>query len=190
LRLWVVALRRVSQRRETLATSGIWFQLAKFWLKSLYFARPTQPFGRYQLWIAPDQQAQAVRIAHIEDDLRVIDERGEDTPQRHSIAERMKTLGVPGLSVTVFDDGKIIWSLGYGVRDRAAGDPVDERTVFQAASISKPVTSAALFRMIEEKFGLSGEGRARRYRHNGGNAGFTCYAVAFTDIGRGVVFQR
>src|SRR5262245_17711613 len=37
-------------------------------------------------------QAQAVRIARIEHDLRAIDERGEDTPRPHSIAERMKTL--------------------------------------------------------------------------------------------------
>lgn len=75
----------------------------------------------------------------------MIDERGEDTAQRHSIAERMKALGMPGLSVSVFDGGTIIWSRGYGVRDRSAGDPVNERTLFQAASISKPVTSAALF---------------------------------------------
>jgi CubicO group peptidase (beta-lactamase class C family) len=100
--------------------------------------------------VAPNQQREAVRIARIEDDLRVIDGRGEDTAQRHSIAERMKALGVPGLSVTVFDGGTIIWSRGYGVRDRVAGDPVNEQTSFQAASISKPVTSAALFRMIEE----------------------------------------
>jgi CubicO group peptidase (beta-lactamase class C family) len=38
-------------------------------------------------------------------------------------------------------------------------------------------------------FGLSGEGRALRYRHNGGNAGFTCYAVAFVGSGRGVVLM-
>jgi hypothetical protein len=38
-------------------------------------------------------------------------------------------------------------------------------------------------------FGMSGEGSARRYRHNGGNAGFTCYAVAFADTGRGVVLM-
>jgi hypothetical protein len=36
-------------------------------------------------------------------------------------------------------------------------------------------------------FGLSGEGDAFRYRHSGGNAGFTCYAVAFAGIGRGMV---
>jgi CubicO group peptidase (beta-lactamase class C family) len=38
-------------------------------------------------------------------------------------------------------------------------------------------------------FGLSGEGAARRYRHSGSNAGFSCYAVAFHDSGRGVVLM-
>jgi hypothetical protein len=38
-------------------------------------------------------------------------------------------------------------------------------------------------------FGLSGEGEAFRYRHSGGNAGFTCYAVAFAGSGRGVVLM-
>jgi CubicO group peptidase (beta-lactamase class C family) len=102
------------------------------------------------LGVAPNQQTLAARIARIENDLRPIDERGEDTSQRHSIDERMKTLGVPGLSVAVFDGGTIVWSRGYGVRDRAAGDRVTERTRFQAASISKPVTATAVFRLIEE----------------------------------------
>ncbi len=38
-------------------------------------------------------------------------------------------------------------------------------------------------------FGLSREGEAFRYHHNGGNAGFTCYAVAFAGTGRGVVLM-
>jgi CubicO group peptidase (beta-lactamase class C family) len=116
----------------------------------LFVAACVPTGGAVSTGIAPSQPPEAVRIARIEDDLRVIDERGEDTSQRHSIAERMQTLGVPGLSVTVFDGGRIIWSRGYGVRDRSVGDLVNERTLFQAASISKPVTSAALFRMIEE----------------------------------------
>src|SRR5918996_3481264 len=93
--------------------------------------------GAVSQGVGPNEQAEAVRIARLENDLRPIDERGEDISPRHSITERMKTLGVPGLSVTVFDGGKIIWSRGYGVRDRARGYPVNERTLFQRASISK-----------------------------------------------------
>jgi hypothetical protein len=43
--------------------------------------------------VAPNQQAQAVRIARIEDDVRVIDERGEDTsddvPTREDAAHQL-----------------------------------------------------------------------------------------------------
>lgn len=62
----------------------------------------------------------------------------------------MAMLGVPGLSVAVFDEGEIIWAKGYGVRDKAVGAAVTPTTRFQAASISKPVTSAALFRLVEQ----------------------------------------
>jgi CubicO group peptidase (beta-lactamase class C family) len=90
------------------------------------------------------------RIARIEHDLRIIAADGADTPERHTLAERMAALRVPGVSVAVFDHGAIIWSRGYGVRDRALGARVDDRTLFQAASISKPVASATMFRLIEQ----------------------------------------
>ena len=36
-------------------------------------------------------------------------------------------------------------------------------------------------------FGISGSGETERYRHSGGNAGYSCFMVAFTRAGRGVV---
>ncbi len=36
-------------------------------------------------------------------------------------------------------------------------------------------------------FGLDGSGESFLFRHNGGNAGFSCYAVSFAEIARGVV---
>jgi CubicO group peptidase (beta-lactamase class C family) len=38
-------------------------------------------------------------------------------------------------------------------------------------------------------FGLDGEGEVFRFRHNGQNDGFSCYAVSFAGIGRGVVIM-
>ena len=103
--------------------------------------------GHRQVSVPP---AEADRITRIERDLRVIAADGSDSSAGQSIAERMAALRVPGASVAVFEGGRIIWSRGYGVRDRSLGAPVDERTLFQAASISKPVTSAAMFRLIEQ----------------------------------------
>lgn len=63
----------------------------------------------------------------------------------------MKALLVPGVSVAVFDSGRIIWARGYGQRDKQLSQPVDTGTLFQAASISKPVTTVGMFTLVEKK---------------------------------------
>jgi CubicO group peptidase (beta-lactamase class C family) len=66
-------------------------------------------------------------------------------PTRHmSLEERMAHYKVPALSVAVFDGGRIVWSRAYGRTNAAApGTAATPRTLFQAASISKPVFAAA-----------------------------------------------
>jgi CubicO group peptidase (beta-lactamase class C family) len=54
-----------------------------------------------------------------------------------SLAERMATDGVPGLSIAVIRNGEIEWARGFGVT-RFGGPPVTPETIFQAASLSKP----------------------------------------------------
>lgn len=58
--------------------------------------------------------------------------------------------GVPGVSIAVIDEGRICWAGGAGVVDRQRGTVVDEHTLFQAASMSKPVAAAAVLRAVEE----------------------------------------
>jgi len=55
---------------------------------------------------------------------------------------------VPGVSIAVIDDGRIDWARGYGVREQGRPQPVDTTTLFQAASISKPVSAAVALRMV------------------------------------------
>ena len=66
------------------------------------------------------------------------------------MAERMRILDVPGVSVAVIHNGKIDWAAGYGVRDETSGLPVTTETLFQAASISKPVSALATLRLAQE----------------------------------------
>jgi len=75
--------------------------------------------------------------------------RGEPTP-RASLADRMEALGVPGVSVAVLLDGEIAWARGYGFADLESGRPVTTRTLFQAASISKPVAALAALQLVQE----------------------------------------
>ena len=53
----------------------------------------------------------------------------------------MQELHVPGAGLALIDHGEVIWTKGYGVEDKTTGKPVTPETVFQAGSISKPVTA-------------------------------------------------
>jgi len=65
-------------------------------------------------------------------------------PTRTSkLQDRMQELTVPGVSVAVFENGRIEWVRSWGLADVATGRPVDRETRFQAGSISKPVAAAA-----------------------------------------------
>lgn len=62
--------------------------------------------------------------------------------------EKMRELKIPGVSVAVFDKGRIEWTRGWGVADAASGQKVDADTRFQAASLSKPVAAAAALALV------------------------------------------
>jgi CubicO group peptidase (beta-lactamase class C family) len=80
---------------------------------------------------------------------------GRQSPDRQgldafTLQEVMQKYPVPGVSVAVIKDFAIHWAKGYGVADVETGLPVDPRTLFQAASISKPVTAMAVLKAVEE----------------------------------------
>jgi CubicO group peptidase (beta-lactamase class C family) len=67
-----------------------------------------------------------------------------------NLPELMRRLHVPGLSIAVIRDFKIHWLKAYGIADVESGRPVEINTLFQAASISKPVTAMAAMRLVDE----------------------------------------
>ena len=62
----------------------------------------------------------------------------------------MQTFTVPGLSVAIVKDGKVVLAKGYGVRRMGEPAPVDERTRFGIASNTKLFTATALALLVEE----------------------------------------
>lgn len=66
-----------------------------------------------------------------------------------SLQAAMTRLKVPGVSVAVIKDGKVAWTRGYGVA-WVGGPAVTPNTLFQAASVSKPVAAMAALRMVEQ----------------------------------------
>ena len=72
-----------------------------------------------------------------------------------TLAALMQKLAVPGMSIAVIREFGIHWSRGYGVADVATGAKVEPDTLFQAASISKPVAAMAVLKAVQEgKFSL------------------------------------
>ncbi|RIV17268.1 class A beta-lactamase-related serine hydrolase [Fibrisoma montanum] len=97
------------------------------------------------------QSKSALTSQRLENRLIPITKAGADSGSYQTIYERMKALNVPGVSIAVFDGGQIRWAKGYGLSDKSQAKPVDTATLFQAASISKPVTTVTTFRLIEAK---------------------------------------
>ena len=67
-----------------------------------------------------------------------------------ALAERMAALKTPGVSVAVINGGVIEWAKGYGVIETGGNTPVTPQTLFQAASLSKPVAALAALRLVEQ----------------------------------------
>lgn len=56
---------------------------------------------------------------------------------------------VPGIQVAVMIDGELIWSESFGHSNIEEDEPVNPKTKFRIASVSKSVTSMALGKLIE-----------------------------------------
>lgn len=65
----------------------------------------------------------------------------------HRIAAAMEAAKVPGLSVAVVRGSSVVWSHAFGIRNVATGAPVDDGTVFEAASLGKPVFAYTVLRL-------------------------------------------
>jgi CubicO group peptidase (beta-lactamase class C family) len=93
-------------------------------------------------------QAKATRIKRVEQGLLpAVLIKGDPT---WSLAERMKFYKVPGLSVAVIEDFKVVWARAYGVKDLETKEPVTTETLFQAGSISKSVNAMVAMKKVEE----------------------------------------
>jgi CubicO group peptidase (beta-lactamase class C family) len=70
-------------------------------------------------------------------------------PVRWNLHERMEYYHVPGASLAIIDNGQIVWAGGFGVKKAGAAGRVNASTLFQAASISKPVAATAVLRLVD-----------------------------------------
>ena len=65
------------------------------------------------------------------------------------IGNGMKMFDLPGLSIGIIANDRIVYSRGFGVRSKAGAVPVDTRTVFQIGSATKGFLSATMALMVD-----------------------------------------
>ncbi len=65
------------------------------------------------------------------------------------IPNLQKQADVPGLSIAVVRNGELAWSRGFGVTNAETRQPVDDDTVFEAASLSKPLFAYAVLKLVD-----------------------------------------
>ncbi len=66
-----------------------------------------------------------------------------------TIPDLMKKATIPGLTIAVVRDGKLLWTKGFGVKSTKTNEPVTEDTIFEAASLTKPFFAYAAMKMVE-----------------------------------------
>ncbi len=101
--------------------------------------------------VVPDTPATAeARRARVEGAVLPVFVIAGEPVRAPTLAQRMEELGVPGVSVAVLHDGVVEWARGYGVAEAGTDRRVTPETLFQAASISKPVAALAALTLVEE----------------------------------------
>ena len=72
-----------------------------------------------------------------------------------NVPQWMREGDVPGLSIAIVRDGEVAWRHAFGVKNAKTKDPVADSTVFEAASLSKPVFAYAVMKLVDSgKFDL------------------------------------
>lgn len=134
-------------------TTGFWSVMVPVFLSLASFA-----FARQQ-----DQSTIKAHIENIENGLLPpVLVKGDPG---WNIYERMETYGVPGVSIAVIHNFEIAWAKGYGVKDVVTNEPVDENTMFQAASISKSLNATAILKRVQDGM-LSLDADVNDYLHS------------------------
>ena len=66
------------------------------------------------------------------------------------VQDFMQQLGIPGVGLSLIDDGKVVFQGGLGVKTLGKPDPVDADTLFMAGSNTKAMTTLLLAKLVDE----------------------------------------
>ena len=66
------------------------------------------------------------------------------------IPDLMHQADVPGIAIAVLRNGKPYWQHNFGVKNSKTNEPVTDDTIFEAASLSKPVFAYAVLNLVDQ----------------------------------------
>jgi N-acyl-D-amino-acid deacylase len=66
------------------------------------------------------------------------------------LTQLMTRWKIPGGSIAVVKEGRLVLARGYGLANLECNEPVEPESLFRIASISKPITSVAILKLVEE----------------------------------------
>lgn len=95
--------------------------------------------------VTPDQALEAIK-----NDLVPVITVTNRTLEPLRLPALMMRHRIPAVSIAVIDNGRLSWGYTFGLADSAGGIFADTETLFQAASISKPVAALAALQLVQE----------------------------------------
>lgn len=66
------------------------------------------------------------------------------------LLDQMQSYKIPGMSIAIINAGELEWARGYGVLEVGSKRPVTTETLFQACSISKPISAMAAVYLVQQ----------------------------------------
>lgn len=108
------------------------------------------------LWLIPASFSQSIspdvarKIEQVETNLMPAVKLLGEPPIRYTIAERMRQFNVPAVSIAVVNNGQLEWAKAYGYLSADSSQKANTQTMFQAASISKPISALAALKLVEQ----------------------------------------
>lgn len=81
--------------------------------------------------------------------LRATPDNAAITRLEQMVPHLMTEADIPGLSIALIRDSKMIWSHGFGVTNSETKALVNANTVFEAASLTKPVFAYAVLKLVD-----------------------------------------
>ena len=77
-------------------------------------------------------------------------EGGKIAKVDRAVKQILSKYKIPGATIAVMKDGKLVYAEGYGFSDKAAKEKAKPDTLFRIASVSKTITAVAALKLVQE----------------------------------------